>query len=198
MSLKFTQDSPATVKKAAEEVRRNSALEAFLVGRKAKADYTALNLALTTFQTSTTLALAGKEPTIAAGTAGQYWRGDKTWQIIAINDVNGLSSSLSGLSTAAAAKLAIPTIQTISTNAAATVTPTTTNTVVFHTGTLTADRTITLSTSGQTAGSMIRFVRTGSGAFNLSIGGLKSLATATWCVVIFNGTAWQLVAYGTL
>jgi hypothetical protein len=27
-------------------------------------------------------ALAGKEPTIAAGTSGQYWRGDKTWQTL--------------------------------------------------------------------------------------------------------------------
>ena len=28
---------------------------------------------------ATSSALSGKEPTIAAGTAGQYWRGDKTW-----------------------------------------------------------------------------------------------------------------------
>ncbi|CAB4144245.1 hypothetical protein UFOVP470_23 [uncultured Caudovirales phage] len=27
-------------------------------------------------------ALAGKEPTIAAGTTGQYWRGDKSWQAL--------------------------------------------------------------------------------------------------------------------
>ena len=27
-------------------------------------------------------ALAGKEPTIAAGTTGQYWRGDKSWQTL--------------------------------------------------------------------------------------------------------------------
>lgn len=30
--------------------------------------------------TSVTSALAGKENAIAAGTTGQYWRGDKTWQ----------------------------------------------------------------------------------------------------------------------
>jgi hypothetical protein len=29
-----------------------------------------------------TTALAGKEPTIAAGTASQYWRGDKSWQTL--------------------------------------------------------------------------------------------------------------------
>lgn len=30
----------------------------------------------------TTTQLAGKEPTITAGTAGQYWRGDKSWQTL--------------------------------------------------------------------------------------------------------------------
>jgi hypothetical protein len=111
MSLKFTQDSPATVKKAAEEARRNSALEAFLVGRKAKADYTTLNLALTTFQTSTTIALAGKEPTIAPGTAGQYWRGDKTWQAlnkaaVGLSNVDNTSDDAKPISSATATALA--------------------------------------------------------------------------------------------
>lgn len=68
------------------------------------------------------------EPKISAGSANQYLRGDKTWQVIqqsdvsgltaalaskaasahihAINDITGLSSALSGLSDAAAAKVA--------------------------------------------------------------------------------------------
>lgn len=68
------------------------------------------------------------EPKISAGSANQYLRGDKTWQVIqqsdvsgltaalaskaalahihAINDITGLSSALSGLSNAAAAKVA--------------------------------------------------------------------------------------------
>jgi len=33
-------------------------------------------------QTDLNLALAGKEPTIAAGTSAQYYRGDKTWQTL--------------------------------------------------------------------------------------------------------------------
>lgn len=53
----------------------------------------------------TSLALV-YEPKIATGTTGQFLRGDKTWQPIAINDVTGLSTSLSGLSSAAAAKVA--------------------------------------------------------------------------------------------
>lgn len=36
-------------------------------------------------------ALDGKEPTISAGTTGQYWRGDKTWQTLDKNAV-GLSN----------------------------------------------------------------------------------------------------------
>ncbi|HJS41728.1 MAG TPA: hypothetical protein VJ763_10080, partial [Sphingomicrobium sp.] len=32
--------------------------------------------------TATATALSGKEPAIAAGTAAQYWRGDKSWQTL--------------------------------------------------------------------------------------------------------------------
>lgn len=32
--------------------------------------------------TATATALSGKEPTITAGTTGQYWRGDKSWQTL--------------------------------------------------------------------------------------------------------------------
>jgi hypothetical protein len=35
--------------------------------------------------TAETTALAGKEPTITAGTTAQYWRGDKTFQTLSIN-----------------------------------------------------------------------------------------------------------------
>lgn len=34
------------------------------------------------FSTTITNSLAGKEPTITAGTTGQYWRGDKSWQTL--------------------------------------------------------------------------------------------------------------------
>jgi hypothetical protein len=67
-----------------------------------------------------------------------------------------------------------------------------------HTGTLTANRTVTLSTTGAVPGATFRFTRTGGGAFTLSIGGLKSLATNTWCDVTFDGSAWYLSASGAL
>jgi hypothetical protein len=34
------------------------------------------------FASTVTTALSGKEPTITAGTTGQYWRGDKSWQTL--------------------------------------------------------------------------------------------------------------------
>ena len=43
-----------------------------------------------------------------------------------------------------------------------------------------------------------RVTRTGSGAFNLSVGGLKNLATNSWAEVVYDGSAWYLAAYGTL
>lgn len=206
--LRYAAQEARNIAKAQTAAEQQAKVDAFVQARKAAGGVTKGSIGLGNvdntsdadkpISSATLAALNGKEPVIVAGTTGQYWRGDKSWQIIAINDVNGLSSSLSGLSAAAAAKLSIPAITTIATDAAATVTPSVTYTQVFHTGTLTAARTITLTTAGQTTGSVIRFTRAGSGAFNLNIGALKALATNTWCDVIFNGTAWVLTAYGTL
>lgn len=51
-----------------------------------------------------TFALAGKEPLVAAGTTGQFWRGDKTWQTygaLALQDGNTTLPSLSALGSGA-------------------------------------------------------------------------------------------------
>ena len=53
--------------------------------------------------TATQTALNGKEPTIAAGTVTQYWRGDKTWRDF-FTDVR--AATLTGLSTATNAVVA--------------------------------------------------------------------------------------------
>lgn len=87
---------------------------------------------------------------------------------------------------------------TVATDAAFTLTVNTSAPDQVHTGTLTADRTITLSTTGAWNGARFRVTRTGAGAFNLSVGGLKNLATNTWAEVVYNGSAWVLAAYGTL
>lgn len=95
--------------------------------------------------------------------------------------------------------------QTISTDANFTLTPLSNPVETFHTGTLTQDRIATLSVVGAFDGCRFKITRTGAGAFNLnvndSVGGLlKGLATGTWGVFIFDGTAgaWKLAAYGSL
>ena len=89
--------------------------------------------------------------------------------------------------------------RTISTNAAVTLynheAPN-----VRHTGTLTANRAVTLSTAGARSGQKINITRTGTGAFTLDVGTgpLKSLSTNQWCEVTFDGSAWYLSRYGAL
>ena len=68
---------------------------------------------------------------------------------------------------------------------------------------ITADRAVTLSTTGAYTGASFRVVResTCTGAFNLNVGTgpLKALGTSgTWCDVAFNGSTWQLTAAGSL
>ncbi len=69
-----------------------------------------------------------------------------------------------------------------------------------HTGTLTADRAVTLLVTNAKSGLTRRITRSGGGAFNLNVGTgpLNALATNQWCDVTYNGTAWYLAAYGTL
>jgi len=51
------------------------------------------------FAGTITTALAGKEPTLTAGTTAQYYRGDKTWQTLTVDPTMG--GDLSGLASAA-------------------------------------------------------------------------------------------------
>jgi len=65
---------------------------------------------------------------------------------------------------------------------------------------LTANRTVTLSTTGAFSGAKFRISRTAgsTGAFTLNVGGLKSLATGQWCDVEYTGSSWLLSAFGSL
>lgn len=66
--------------------------------------------------------------------------------------------------------------------------------------TLTANRTVTLSSTGAVNGDRFRVVRTGLGAFTLAVGSAKTIpsATAAFVDVSFNGSAWVLTGYGLL
>jgi len=65
--------------------------------------------------------------------------------------------------------------------------------------TLTANRTVTLETTDAYRGQTLHVTRSGAGAFNLDVGGLKTLTAAgQWCTVVYSGSAWVLVAYGAL
>lgn len=65
---------------------------------------------------------------------------------------------------------------------------------------LTANRTVTLSTTNAKQGDEFEVVRTGLGAFTLDVGGLKTIPNSTAAVVRtkFNGTAWLLTGYELL
>lgn len=94
----------------------------------------------------------------------------------------------------------LPRQETIATDAAFTLTTITNAPNVRHTGTLTANRAVTLSTTNAFRGAKFRITRTGGGAFTLDVGTgpLKSLATNTWAEIEYDGTAWYLAAYGAL
>ncbi len=66
--------------------------------------------------------------------------------------------------------------------------------------TLTANRTVTCSTTGAANGDHWHVVRTGLGTFTLDVCGLKTIpsVTAAFVDVSYNGSAWMLTGYGTL
>lgn len=217
MALRPSTVNPKAAAIASARARQENLLATSLALKAALAGITVTTLGLDQvdntqdlakpISTATQTALNGKEPTIAVGSAAQYWRGDKTFQTldkaaVGLSNLDNTADTAKPVSTAQQTalngKASLSTQVTIATNAAATVTPTASVYQVFHTGTLTADRLLTLTTAGMTSGFTIRFTRTGSGAFNLQVGALKNLITNSWCDVVFNGTAWVLTAYGTL
>lgn len=80
-----------------------------------------------------------------------------------------------------------------------TLTPRTNSLLHRNVATLTANRVVTLDTVAARDGDQFRVTRTGAGAFNLSIGGLKNLVQNTWCEVTYiAAVGWVLTQYGAL
>ena len=81
-----------------------------------------------------------------------------------------------------------------------TLTPGTSPRNTLYIGTMTADKTVTLSTTNALAGGSFRITRTAAGAFNLNVGTgpLKAMAANTWAEFTYDGTAWYLSAGGAL
>jgi hypothetical protein len=80
----------------------------------------------------------------------------------------------------------------------ATLTYSSSNVINRWTSTLTANRTVTLSTSGAVTGTRFFIARSGGGSFTLDVGGLISLAANEWCGVVYNGSAYVVFAMGAL
>lgn len=137
-------------------------------------------------------------PTVRA-----HRQGDKVW-----NKAPGVGKPDYWLCTATgtpgtwAAQTITPGVSADKGNAAATLTAGTDETTQRWNTVLTADRAVTLSTTGVWNGAKFRIVRTAAatGAFNLNVGTgpLKALVAGTWCDVEYNGSAWMLTAYGAL
>lgn len=132
---------------------------------------------------SSDLTLGLAETGVAADSYGAY------------DAVPSLTLDAKGRVTSASVKLAALT--TVATDEDFTWTHGSSGAVIVHTGILTADRTVTLA-GGNANGQRARFVRTGTDAFNLSIGGLKSLATGTWAEIAYDGSSWALIGAGSL
>ena len=84
----------------------------------------------------------------------------------------------------------------------ATLTPFASYTTNIWQSPLTTNRTVTLSSTGAVSGVKFRIVRKASatGAFTLSVGSgpLKALSAGQWCDVEWDGSTWQLTAFGSL
>jgi hypothetical protein len=95
--------------------------------------------------------------------------------------------------------LGVADFQTLATNTDFTLTPYVSPRLTYHTGTLTANRTVTLDTTNVQNGHIFEIRRTGGGAFTLNVGSgpLKAMPTSSWAVFEYSG-GWLMTKYGTL
>lgn len=92
-----------------------------------------------------------------------------------------------------------PAITVVTSDADFTLTSGGSSRYIQHTGTLTAARTVTLSTINAKDGDFFHVARPGAGAFNLVVGG-RNLATGNWVLFVYRkaANAWLQFAFGSL
>lgn len=123
-------------------------------------------------------------------------------KMIYVSDVGGGNGTLVGDGVVWRRSQEVGT-QTRATGAAFTLTPLTSAPEQYCSGTLTADRAITLSTTNVYDGATFSIVRTGAGAFNYTVahnGGTKNIAQNQWAKFVYFTAlaAWQCVASGSI
>jgi hypothetical protein len=141
----------------------------------------------------------------AAPTAGIWTAGDTVWNT-SPNGSNGIigwmctASGTPGTWATFASANQMSSLSVVG-DADATITPLSSRNVQYFNTALTTNRTVTLSTTGAYNGLRFRVVRTAAatGASTIDVGGLKTLTAAgQWCEVVYNGSAYVLIGYGTL
>lgn len=89
--------------------------------------------------------------------------------------------------------------EAVATDANFSLTPGTSAIYQRHTGTLTAARTITLSTTLAVAGTSFHITRTGAGLFQLILGSTgHALGVGEWARVVYDGSAYYVATRGTV
>lgn len=147
--------------------------------------------ALTLTNSATLVCPGGVDISTEAGDAAEVHSfGSSSWRIVGYQRASG------------APLFTLSKVATISVDASATFTflPASSSPTQVLSAAITAGRTVTLSTASAKNGQTARFTRTAAstGAFNWDIGGLKNLTVGTWCEVVYDGSAWVLVQFGSL
>ncbi|HEV8035820.1 glycosyl hydrolase family 28-related protein [Yoonia sp.] len=163
----------------------------------------------TTFTGSVTKSFSGGATEVsewhdtAPPTGGTWKRGDKVWNSNAQNGgaIVGWACIVSGTPGTWLPLGVLPQVFTNHGDAGATLTVGSSFPTNIWQSPLTADRTVTLSTTNAYSGAKFRITRTGgaTGAFSLIIGATgKNLAVGEWCDVEFSASGWIVTASGVI
>lgn len=114
----------------------------------------------------------------------------------AVPTVKAVKAYVDGL---AAGAVTQSSVTVITSNADFTLTVLVSTEEILHSGALTADRTITLSTTDAYNGARFRVARTVStSSYLLRVGTVCDLGPKSWCEVLYNGSSWYVAAAGDL